>query len=118
MPTLKTNGWWSRLADRLRYKPIRPSQHRLPQFGEDGLLTEPVELPPEMEGETPEKPSGGLTRWSKRDQTLVKLQEGYERVTQLVEEVQKHLASQGERTERICVSLEQLARSMGDLPQV
>src|SRR5688572_26188731 len=118
MPMLKTNNWWSRLTERLKNNSARPVQHNLPEFGEDGLLSEPVELPPSPEGEAPDKPPGALARWSKRDQTLTKLQEGYERVTQLVEEVHKHLVNQGERTERICLSLEQLARSMNDLPQV
>jgi hypothetical protein len=110
--------WWTRLRDRLRgdAPSSEPPQH-LPDVGDDGLLAEPVELAP-PEGDTPEKPPGALTRWTRRDQTLVKLQEGYERVTQVVEEVQKHLATQGERTERICVSLEQLARSMADLPGI
>src|SRR3972149_3012014 len=58
----------------------------------------------------PDKP-GGLARWGRRDQTLVRLQEGYERLNQLIEDIQKHLAAQGERSERICGSLEQLARS-------
>ncbi len=117
MPTLKSNMWWTRLADRLRSKPRRVS-HDLPDIGEDGLLSDPVELMGPTDGETlADKPSA-LSRWTKRDQTLAKLQEGYERVTQVVEEVQKHLAMQGERTERICTSLEQLARSMSDLPTV
>ena len=90
----------------------------LPPIGEDGLLSEPAEAPEGQGGEAelaPDKP-GGLARWGRRDQTLVRLQEGYERLNQLIEDIQKHLAAQGERSERICGSLEQLARSVGELP--
>jgi chromosome segregation ATPase len=60
--------------------------------------------------------TGALSRWSKRDQTLTQLQEGYQRFTQVIEDVQQHMVKQGERTDRICSSLEQLAKSLGDLP--
>jgi hypothetical protein len=116
MPEQET--WWTRFVRMLRGEPAPRRTSELPQVGEDGLLSEAADYPP-AEGESPaERPPGALARWSKRDQTLIKLQEGYEKVTQVVEEVQKHLATQGERTERICNSLEQLARSIGDMPAI
>lgn len=113
MTSLETGNWWTRLLERLAGR--SPKGADLPRVGEDGLLSEPLDA---VDAEAaPERPAGALARWSKRDQTLMKLQEGYERVTQVVEEVQKHLAQQGERTERICVSLEQLSRAMSEMPE-
>jgi hypothetical protein len=120
MTTMQTQTWWTRFLERLRGttpKPTRFPSGELPEIGEDGLLMEAPEYPAPGEGDgQTEKPAGALSRWSKRDQTLAKLQEGYEKVTQVVEAVQNHLAEQGQRTERICVALEQLARSTSDLP--
>jgi hypothetical protein len=111
--------WWTRFTNRLSKQPARNGRaSELPDVGDDGLLSGPVDLPsvgPECEID---RPPGALSRWTRRDQTLTKLQEGYERVTQVVEEVQKHLADQGQRTERICGSLEQLARAMNDAPAI
>ena len=86
-----------------------------PAVGNDGLLSEAVDLPPEEIAEPDEKPPGPLARWTKRDATLSKLQEGYEQVTRIVEQTQQHLADQSERGERICVSLDQLAGAMTNL---
>jgi len=111
-------SFWTRVARTLRIK-SRPDEvsDDLPKVGNDGLLAEPVEQVVEEEvEEAAEKAPGPLARWSKRDQTIARLQEGYEQVTGLIEETQKHLVLQGERSERICTSLEQLAESMSDLP--
>jgi hypothetical protein len=118
MSTLRTDSWWTRMMDRFRGSTPAKTRLDLPDVGEDGLLSEPAELlGPSSEGDgQSERPVGALARWSKRDQTLAKLQEGYERVTQVVEAVQKHLSEQGERTERIASALENLARTTSDLP--
>jgi hypothetical protein len=112
--------FWSRFSGLFRKRSAESSApNGLPAVGEDGLLIEPVEYPEPGAGDgdtASEKTVNPLARWSRRDQALNRLQEGYERVSQVVEEIQKHLAQQGERTERICTSLEQLARSMGDVP--
>ncbi len=110
-------SWWTRFVERLRGAPPQRPRLDLPEVGEDGLLMDGVEYPGGPDGESPaDKPVGALSRWTKRDQTLAKLQEGYERVTQVVEAVQKHLCEQGERTERICTALEHLARSLDHIP--
>lgn len=114
----KSQNWWSRFAERLGRKANGSSaSHDLPSVGEDGLLLEPAEMPDaaeESEAAAERSPSP-LARWSKRDQTLNRLQEGYERLNGVIEEIQKHLAAQGERTDRICGALEQVARSMTDM---
>ncbi len=95
------------------------STSELPSIGNDGLLADPVEYPEPgaSEGEQEsERTVNPLMRWGRREQALSRLQEGYERVNQVIEEIQKHLAQQGERTDRICNALETLARSMGDVP--
>ena len=115
MTSPKTESWWARFCERLRGRPAarRPIDD-LPEVGEDGLLAEGPEY---LDGDgTGERPAAALSRWSRRDQTLARLQEGYEKVTQVIDTMQKHLAEQGERTERIASSLEQLARAVADLP--
>lgn len=102
----------ARLLQRLGFNGRQKTEQPWPEVGEDGLLSSPADTP--SDEETADRPP--LSRWSKRDQSLAQLQEGYERVTRVVDEIQKHLATQGERTERICTALEQLARSTGDLP--
>jgi CHASE3 domain sensor protein len=112
---------FSRLSGRLkRKKPDRENEPRgWPEVGEDGLLAEPAEpFPPGDPDGVGNRPTGALARWARRDQTLAKLQEGYEQVGQVIGEIQKQLVDQGDRTERISTSLEQLARAMGDLPDV
>lgn len=113
------NGFWSRLAAAFRPCATSTSATDLPEVGDDGLLAEPAHYPdPGGEDIAAERSGNPLTRWSKRDQTIARLQEGYDKVNQVVEEIQKHLAQQGERTDRICTSLEQLARAMSDMPAV
>ena len=107
--TTETRNWWHRLTDGLRQGRRDNGDHVLPAVGQDGLLVEP---------ESAERPPGTLTRWSKRDQTLTQLQEGYEQVTRLVGDIQKHLGDQTAKTDRICSALEQLARSTSDLPEI
>lgn len=122
--------FWTRVAQALRLKSRNhPPVVHWPELGEDGLLAEPAEfdgdtMPEEVsevesvsDGDS-SRPSKALARWAKRDQTLAKLQEGYEQVTELVEQIRNHLHTQDERSERICNSLEQLARSMSDMPEL
>ncbi|GMU21923.1 MAG: hypothetical protein AMXMBFR13_20110 [Phycisphaerae bacterium] len=118
---VKTMGFWTRVGESLGFK-ARDGRRRtelpdLPQVGEDGLLADPVEIPGEVEPEAPaDRASGPLARWTKRDQTLAALQEGYEKVTRVIEEIQNHLVTQADRSDRMCTALEQLARSMSDAP--
>ncbi|MCL2330833.1 MAG: hypothetical protein FWC56_05985, partial [Phycisphaerae bacterium] len=121
--------FWQRLKELFTVsQPKNESKSQLPAVGEDGLLLEPVEYP-ESNGNNnetdaaansagSERSTNPLVRWGRREQALNRLQEGYDRVSLVVEEIQKHLAQQGERTERICTALETLARSMSDMPNL
>lgn len=102
-------NWWHRLLDRFK-GPRRGGGADLPAVGADGLLVEPADMEPEDKG------PAGLTRWAKRESALAQLQEGYERVNQLMADMQQHMADQSARTERMCAAVEQLARTMEDLP--
>jgi hypothetical protein len=120
--TAQPATFWNRLLTAVR---IRPRQDKgpdgLPNVGDDGLLADPiVDLPGDADAEavTPDKAPVALSRWNKRDQTLAKLQEGYEQVTRVVQEIQNHLVAQADRSERMCVSLEQLAQSVTELPSI
>lgn len=108
---LDNKGWWQRLKDRMGGgKADTPD---LPTVGDDGLIVEPVS----PEAEAAEKGTG-LSRWAKRESALAQLQEGYERVNQLMADMQKHMAAQSERSERICGAIEQLARTMESTPEL
>ncbi|HOA73779.1 MAG TPA: hypothetical protein PL151_11375 [Phycisphaerae bacterium] len=114
----QTGSWLSRLAERFSKKANGDSKDaNLPRVGDDGLLVEGVEMPDDLNDDgdpAAEKTATSLVRWGRRDAVLNRLQEGYDRLNQVVEEIQKHLAQQGERTDRICNALEQLARSSVD----
>jgi hypothetical protein len=112
----QTASFWTRLTGSFRRRPqTARNGGNSPEVGEDDLLTQPMEsdTPPE----TPGRP-GPLARWTRRDQAIIQLQEGYERVTRVIEEIQNHLVQQGERSERICGALEQIARAMVESPQI
>ncbi len=112
--------FWNRFAQLFKkHSTVAGSPSELPAVGDDGLLAEPAEYPDPVGGEAEagaERTVNPLMRWSRREQTLVRLQEGYERLNVVIEEIQKHLSQQGERTDRICTALETLARSLSDLP--
>lgn len=116
---MKTGSWWQRLRATWRRSgsPAEPAD-RLGNVGDDGLLTDRLDAGDTDAEPAPDRALGPLSRWSKRDQTLAKLQEGYEQVTRVIQEIQNHLVTQADRSERICNSLEQLARSANELPVI
>jgi hypothetical protein len=116
MPT-QTESLWTRMFHPFRRpsQPGDPSNPAMP-VSEDDLLTRP-EDGAEPVAETVDRP-GPLARWARRDQAIQQLQEGYERVTKVMEDIQTHLAQQGERSERICGALEQIAKAMVEAPQI
>jgi chromosome segregation ATPase len=117
---VESSTFWSRFAALFKKTPANNGEKsELPAIGDDGLLAEPAEYPDPAGADAEagsERTVNPLMRWSRREQTLVRLQEGYERLSQVIEEIQKHLAQQGERSDRICNALETLARSLGDMP--
>ncbi len=110
-------GFWTRLGELLR--PGSRKGHDGPAFpaiGADGLLADgPDGVADDEPGAAAvsEKP---LSRWNRRDQALQQLQEGYQRVVDLIDAMQTHMAAQSDRTERIASSLDLLARTLADLP--
>ncbi len=117
MPT-KTPNFWNRFISRLKGQaPHGQGRSDLPDIGDDGLLAEPAEFFDENAAETGDRAAKPLSRW-RRDQAIARLQEGYERVSRLIEDIQSHMAQQGERSDRMCAAIEQLNRSLADLPAV
>jgi len=108
---------WQRLKLTLSRARGNATQYDLPRVGQDGLLAEPAEAAAVEDGESPDKPAG-LVRWPRRDQALTQLQEGYERVTRLMDEIQRHMVEQAERADRTCKAVEQLARTLADQPEM
>ena len=108
---LEQKNWLQRLMDRM--KGGKEDGSGLPAVGSDGLIVEPAG----GDGDSPDR-STGLTRWAKRESALTQLQEGYERVNQLIADMQKHMAEQSQRTERMCGAIEQLARAMEEVPDI
>lgn len=104
------NTFWTRLGQL-----FRPGSRGgdglgdLPPVADDGLLVDG----PEGGSAGSDRPLG---RWNRREQALQQLQDGYQRVADLVDAIHKHMAEQGVRSDRIAASLDQLAHSIGDLP--
>ena len=114
---MKTGSWWKRLGEAFRGPSSSPHvTDEFPKVGTDGLLADPAEAVEPDAASAPDKALGPLARWNRRDQTLAKLQEGYEQVTRVIQEIENHLVAQADRSERICNSLEQLARATSELP--
>jgi len=59
-----------------------------------------------------------LTRWTRREYTLSRLQEGYDRVLELMDAMHRHMQAQQDRTEQIATGISQLSRSLSDLPGI
>ena len=108
---------WQRLKHTLTRSRHNAPQYDLPRVGQDGLLADPIESSTVEDAEVADKPAG-LVRWPRRDQALAQLQEGYERVTRLIDEIQRHMVEQAERADRTCKAVEQLARTLADQPEM
>ena len=125
---IRPHNFWVKISERFRNRFAetldrgtngRSALDDLPEVGSDGLLTAPAKHPADVVEEPIEEKNGGpLSRWAKKDQAIKQLQEGYERVSGLIEDVHNHLVTQGERGDRVCESLEQIAKSVTDLPTV
>jgi chromosome segregation ATPase len=59
-----------------------------------------------------------VVRRSRRDYSLSRLQEGYDRVLEMMDAMHKHMQVQEDRTEQIASGMSQLSRSLADLPGV
>jgi septal ring factor EnvC (AmiA/AmiB activator) len=111
---MSAGSFWGRLSE--MFRPGRRGSRGLGPVGDDGLLAEGAASVAD-EDEGPPVPAGkSISRWTRRDQALQQLQEGYQRVTDLIDAMQKHMGEQSERTERIASSLDHLARVLSDLP--
>jgi chromosome segregation ATPase len=111
---MSASGFWARLSE--MFRPGSRSGRGLPPVGDDGLLADGAATAVEEDEIASATPGKAISRWTRRDQALQQLQEGYQHVTDLIDAMQKHMGEQSERTERIASSLDLLARSLGDLP--
>ncbi len=89
-------------------------------------------LAAEPDGDSPSTAQGGdstdaadaeritttMSRRARREVSLGKLQEGYDRVLDLMDRIQSHMQTQETRTEEIASALTQLSRSLADVPSV
>ncbi len=57
-----------------------------------------------------------LSRWQERSQSISRLEDGYQRLSGLIESIQKHLEAQDSRTQRIADGMENLAATIAKLP--
>lgn len=85
---------------------------QLPQPGSDGLL-KPVSGGKDGHG------SRGLFHLGRRNQVQAvhRLEDGYVKLTGLVDSIHKHLETQDERTRQIADALSQLAQTLGPFPE-
>lgn len=110
---MSMSSFWTRLSEMFR---PGHSGRNLPPVGDDGLLANGAVGGGEDDDGASTVSDKPITRWTRRDQALQQLQEGYQRVTDLIDAMQKHMGEQSDRTERIASSLDYLARSLSDLP--
>ncbi len=101
--------WWSRLTGSLRGVEESESAS-LPPVDEEGLLTT------QDESADTEKPPGPITRWSRREQALHQLQDGYDKMVGLLGSVQRHMEIQQARTEQLVDAVRQLSAVSQDTP--
>jgi len=64
----------------------------------------------------PDRLVGPFHRWSRRDQALHRLQEGYERLSEIIGAVQTHLAAQERRGQQVEESLRLLVQAVSEVP--
>ncbi len=57
-----------------------------------------------------------LSRWQERSQSLERLEEGYQRLTELVDAIQSHLQNQDERSRTIANGLNSMVEHVARLP--
>jgi hypothetical protein len=65
-----------------------------------------------------ERVGGSLSRWNRRDHTLQQIQEGHERVVELVSTIQRHMEVQEQRGEEIAHCLHRMASALEDAPAI
>lgn|GEM_PF-3202330 len=117
--TSKPTSFWDRLVKAIKTDSSSSNPHKVPEASNKNDVPAPSKDSAHQTNELPTEPSGGpLSRWNRREQTIAQLQQGYKHVTEVVEDIQKHLISQGERTDRIATSLEQLQRALNDMPAI
>lgn len=116
----QTRNFWSRLTHSLRDK-FSGNGHTMDDLttaDDQGIDHDGVGGGESIDSAAERPGVGTLSRWARRDLSLTKLQEGYEQVSGLVSDIQQHMSTQSQRTDRICTALEQLAQSTGDLPEI
>ncbi len=65
-----------------------------------------------------ERITAAVSRRGRREVSLSKLQEGYDRVLDMMDQLQTHMQTQESTTEQISEAMTQLSRSLSDLPSL
>jgi chromosome segregation ATPase len=114
-------GWWSRFRrrDRSGRRSVdgaedADSDHSAVVDGSNGPLP-PADASAEDVLAT-DRTAPALTRRGRREHSLSKLQEGYDRLLELMDQIQKHMRTQEDRTEQIATAIAHLSRSLADTP--
>lgn len=110
---MSESGLWTRIGTWLRTSRSRSMTGRP---AESSALAPAAHL----SGDEAGRDAGGdglMSRWSKRDQTFQKLQEGFERLADVLDGVRSHLDEHAERSRAMNASLQQLVELTRQLPQ-
>lgn len=113
----QNNTLWSRFGNWLdSFKP----DETVPQLTLTSTIASvpPQRLSPDDECEpSSEKGSNRLMPWRKRDQILEQLQDGYDKVLDLVGSIQDHLLLHNKRSDQVAELLTVLSKGIEDVPK-
>lgn len=113
----KTITIWSRLGHWLRLNDEQDERKMLGIRDETVRMhagTEPESA--DLSGRDGERLPGAMSRWTRRDHTLQRLQEGHERLVDAFTAVQRHFENMDRRGEEIAGSLREISATLRDAP--
>jgi len=108
---LRVREWFQGLARK------KPKAQTPPEEPRNAVPTPPPDIEPD-DDPTPEASEPGVVRRPRREYALGRLQEGYDRLLELMDAMHGHMKAQQERSEQIAGGITQLTQSLSDLPGI
>ncbi len=113
---IRKDSLWSRIGHWM--DPFRRDE-TLPELAVHNSIPPILTADPRTDDPDPahEKGSNRLMPWRKRDQILEQLQNGYDKVLDLAESIQDHLALHNQRSDQVAELLMVLSKGIEDVPK-